>query len=659
MTTSALPPLSVALVGNPNSGKTTLFNRLTQRQAKVANYPGVTVEKIAGTLHTSSGRAVSVVDLPGAYSLTAHSPEEQIVCDTILGRVADTPPPQVLVAVVDASNLQRNLYLVEQLREMKVPLVVALNMIDIAERRGLKIMTAMLATGLGVRVFPMDAHTGRGVDALAAHLDTLDVSTDVEAAPPDPDPTLIPERYRRIEAVCAEAVEQPAHRTETRSERMDHVLTHRVLGPLIFLMSMALVFISIFFWAKPLMDLIDTAMGGVAWLAETALPAGVVRDLITGGVIAGVGNVVIFLPQIVILFLFLALLEDSGYMARAAFIMDRMMKGIGLSGRSFIPLLGSFACAVPGIMATRTVVSRRARLATILIAPLMSCSARLPVYTLVTAAFFPNPITAGLVVFSMYLLGIAAAVATAFLVKRVIFRSPDEPFLMELPPYRLPSLRNVLITVRGHAMDFLRRAGTVILALTIILWALMQFPALPAASAVEFDARRATLIEQRASGADVGDALARLAVEENSAALSHSAAGKLGHVIEPLVRPLGFDWKIGVGLIASFAAREVFVSTLGVVYRLDEDVALDEPLTVAEVMLADTWPDGRPIFTPLVGIGILVFFVLALQCGSTIAVVHRETHGWKWPLVQFLYMTTLAYLAALIIQQGGQLLGPG
>jgi ferrous iron transport protein B len=343
-------------------------------------------------------------------------------------------------------------------------------------------------------------------------------------------------------------------------------------------------------------------------------------------------------------------------MARAAFLMDRMKRSIGLSGRSFIPLLGSFACAIPGIMATRTIRSNQDRMTTIFVAPFMSCSARLPVYALVTAAFFPNPVRAGIVVFSMYMLGIAAAVLTAFLIKRVIYKSKPEPFLMELPPYRRPTLGSIWFMVKGRTKSFLQRAGTVILVITIALWVLMSFPKDPSIAA-QFDARRAAV--QTEGGANVDDRLAVLAVEENSAALQHSYAGRLGHVIEPVVKPLGFDWKIGVGLIASFAAREVLVSTMGVVYSIDAEVAGEDPLSVAEAMRLDTWPDGRPIFTPLVGISILVFFVLAMQCMSTLAVVYRETNGWKWPLIQLAYMTGLAYLASLVVYQVGSALGFG
>jgi ferrous iron transport protein B len=437
---------------------------------------------------------------------------------------------------------------------------------------------------------------------------------------------------------------------------------------------MALMFISIFWWATPLMDAVDAGFSLLSDLVEAVVPAGLARDLLTGGVIAGVGNVIIFLPQIVILFIFLALMEDSGYMARAAFIMDRMMKRIGLSGRSFIPLLGSFACAIPGIMATRTIANRKDRLATILVAPFMSCSARLPIYVLVTGAFFPVAWQAGLVVFAMYMLGILAAVGSAFLFKRVIFRGEPEPFVLELPPYRLPALRNVAWTVHQRAKSFLMRAGSTILAITVLLWVLMNFPRHPEIQAHYAELRAG--IGNRESGiGESGSALdsrssipdprspnadhVQLAVQERSELLRASYAGRIGHLIEPVVRPLGFDWKIGIGLVASFAAREVLVSTLGVIYSIDEDVAGDQPATVGEAMRADTWPDGRPIFTPLVGFSILVFFVLACQCMSTLAVVHRETNSLRWPLFMFTYMTSLAYLASFLVYQVGHLLGLG
>lgn len=648
--------LRIALAGNPNAGKTTLFNRLTRLRAKVGNYPGVTVERISGTLRTPSGRAIAVIDLPGTYSLTAHSPEEQVALDVLAGKVAGEPPPHIVVVVADASNLERNLYLVEQVREMGVPMAVALNMIDLAETRGMAIDAPVMSRMIGVPVFPMDARTGRGVDALVHWLETAAPEVPERVALPSPDPAAIPDRYRRIEALCAEVVSRPEVRPETRSDGIDRVLTHRVAGPVAFLALMVLVFISIFLWAEPLMGLVEAGVGLLAAGAASLLPAGGLRDLIVDGVIAGVGNVVVFVPQIAILFVFLALMEDSGYMARAAFIMDRMMRGAGLSGRSFIPLLGSFACAIPGIMATRTIPGQRDRLATILVAPFMSCSARLPIYVLVTGAFFPHPLTAGLVVFSMYLLGIAAAVGTAFLIKRVLFRSEPEPFLMELPPYRVPVLRNVVNTVWLRVKSFLWRAGTVILVISVVLWFLMTFPRSPEIAA-EFAARRAAAAA--GGGAEAEAALSRLALEENNATLRASYAGRLGHIIEPVVRPLGFGWKIGIGLIASFAAREVLVSTMGIVYSIDEGAAEDTPQTVSEAMRADTWPDGSPLFTPLVGVSILVFFVLALQCMSTIAVVRRETNSWKWPLIQFAYMTTLAYVASLIVYQGGRMLGWG
>jgi ferrous iron transport protein B len=649
--------LTVALAGNPNAGKTSLFNRLTRLRAKVGNYPGVTVEKVTGRLVTASGREVTLIDLPGAYSLSPHSPEEQVAQEVILGRIDGLAAPDLLIVVVDASNLERNLYLVEQMREMGLGLIVALNMIDVAEDRGVVISAEAMADTLGVPVVPMNARSGRGVDALRDVIDRMaPPAKGVAITLPDPSAERIAERYRRIEALCAEVVSGPEVRRDTRSDRIDRVLTHRVAGPVIFLSLMLLIFVSIFWWAAPAMELIESGVGLASAGVAATVPVGLVRELLVDGVIAGVGNVVVFLPQIAILFVFLAILEDSGYMARAAFIMDRMMRAIGLSGRSFIPLLGSFACAIPGVMATRTIPSPRDRLATILVAPLMSCSARLPIYALVTAAFFPHPLAAGLVVFSMYMLGLVAAVATAFLVKRVIFRAQAEPFLMELPPYRLPTLLNVWSMVSRRVMAFLRRAGTVILAATVVLWLLMNFPRHPEIGA-EFDARRAALMAQ---DGEVPDArLLQLAVDQNSAELRASFAGRMGRVIEPVVEPLGFDWKIGVGLVASFAAREVIVSTLGVVYSIGEDVAGDSPATVAEAMRADRWPDGRPLFTPLVGISILVFFVLSLQCVSTIAVVHRETNSWRWPLIQFGYMLTLAYLGALAVQQGGRMLGLG
>lgn len=655
------PPLVIALAGNPNAGKTTLFNRLTGGRAKVGNYPGVTVEKITGKFTTSGGRRVHAIDLPGTYSLSARSLEEQIALDVIHGNLDGMEAPQLIIVVVDSSNLERNLYLVEQLREIGAPIVVALNMIDVARQRGISISTDMMSAMLRVPVIPMSARSGEGVDALLDHIDSI---VDEPVRPElktleDGGVALITERYRRIEAVCAEAVSRPQESVETLSDRADMVLTHRIFGPLFFIGLMAFIFVSIFSWASPLMDLIDSGVGLLSSGVEALLPDGFFRALLTEGIIAGVGNVVIFLPQIAILFIFLAILDDSGYMSRAAFIMDRIMRKMGLSGQSFIPLLGSFACAVPGIMASRTIASRRDRMATIFVAPFMSCSARLPIYVMVTAAFFPRPLTAGLVILSMYLLGIVAAIITAFIVGRLFFKAGPEPFLMELPPYRMPTVRNVWFSVSTRCWDFLKRAGSIILIFTVILWVMMQFPKPPQETIAGYEAQRETLMARQEAGEHVDQELTAVILEENNAYLSHSIAGRLGHLIEPIVKPLGYDWKIGVGIIASFSAREVLVSTLGVIYSVGEDEALEEPLSVADAMKADTWPDGSPIFTPLVGISILVFFVLALQCMSTIAVAKREMGSWKWAALQFGYMTGLAYVAAMVVYQGGRLLGLG
>jgi len=684
----------VALAGNPNSGKTTLFNALTGLRQKVANYPGVTVDKKEGALRLD-GREIAVLDLPGAYSLAARSPDEAVARDILLGRRADTPPPDLVLAVVDASNLERNLYLALQIADLGVPVIVVLNMMDVAERHGLRVDPAALSRQIGLPVVPAVASRGRGLpelyrllregitappaprrdplppdaeealEALARALGTargLAVEAararaaallTVEDAPPEPEvaravdearrrfaalglePTdaLVEARYAWIarvrQQVVAAAVVGP-----TLTERVDRIVTHRVWGLLIFLALMALVFQAIMSWATVPMNSIDNAVSALKGLAQAHMPAGDLRDLLTDGVLSGVGGVLVFLPQITILFLFIGLLEDSGYMARAAFMMDRVMRGVGLHGRSFIPLLSSFACAIPGIMATRTIENRKDRLVTILVAPLMSCSARLPVYALMIAAFIPARRVWGiftlpaLTLLGLYVLGFLAAMAMAWLFKRTLLKAETPTFLMELPPYRKPSPRGVTVFAWLQARMFMRRAGTVILAISICLWALTTYPRLPHA--------------------------------DRGAQLRYSIAGRIGHGIEPAIRPLGFDWKIGIGLIGATAAREVFVSTLATVYSVgasDEEAAAQ---SLRDQIRNDVDPrTGRKVWSPLVGISLLVYFVLALQCMSTIAVVRRETNGWGWPLFQLVYLTALAYMGSLIVYQTGRFLGWG
>jgi ferrous iron transport protein B len=657
--------LRVALVGNPNTGKSTLFNALTGMRQKVGNFAGVTVERVEGHYRGPDGRRVAVLDLPGSYSLSAGSPDEEIALDVLLGRGRDEPRPDVVVVVIDAQNLERNLFLTSQIIELGLPVVVALNQVDAADGEGIRIDVVELIHELGVQVVPTVAKRGDGVEnlrracATAAEmplperkfqlpaaaaaalapveaqleqagfprsasemeaLRLLSVSTPeahlagvrglaealchareaLERAGIPPDRLEAELRYDWIAGVIERTVRRAARTARSVTDRIDAVALHRYFGPLIFLGIMALVFQSIFTWATPLMDGVE---GAVAWLGSTigsALPEGDLRSLLVDGVIAGVGSVLVFLPQIAILFLFIGFLEDSGYMARAAFLMDRLMRRVGLHGKSFIPMLSGYACAVPGIMATRTIENPKDRLATIMVVPLMSCSARLPIYTLLIGAFVPPIAIAGLfdlqglTMLAMYLLGTVSALLVAAVFKRTLLRGPMRPMILELPPYRLPSVRTLAISVAQRAKLFLRRAGTVILALSVVLWALATYPKVSVDAGASPEARQ----EQQ---------------------LEYSALGRVGHAIEPLVRPLGYDWKIGVSIAASFAAREVFVSTMGTIYGVgnaDEGTA-----ALRETLRAERNPaTGRLTYTPLVAVGLMVFYVYALMCMSTVAV---------------------------------------
>jgi ferrous iron transport protein B len=652
----------------------------------------VTVEKKTGRFFGSHGEAMELLDLPGSYSLQVRSPDEAVARDVLLGRQPDTPRPDAIICVVDASNLERNLYLVAQMLELQIPVVVALNMVDVAEKNGTSLDLMALREKLGVPVIPMvatkgvgfielrqalsrsplppppicaqmpivleretmalarklpvDAEVARGealllltlhdqaLDDLAHHdriviEDTRAAQARLRAAGIDPTSAPVEARYQWIGQVCAAALHRGgSHFGPSLSDRLDAWLTHRLWGWVAFLAMMTLMFFCIFTVAAYPMDWIDAGMGALAAWVGGLMPESDLRSLLTDGVIAGVGGVVIFLPQILILFFFLGILEDTGYMARAAFIMDRLMSKVGLHGKSFIPMLSSFACAIPGIMATRTIENRKDRLVTILVAPLMSCSARLPVYALMIAVLIPaaSALQKAGIMLSMYLLGIFAAFAMAWLFKKTLLRGETPMLLLEMPPYRMPSWKTILVRMWERGLLFLRRAGTVILALSILLWALATYPkpSDPATPASE--------------------------------AIAHSFAGQMGHAIEPLIAPLGYDWKIGIGLIASFAAREVFVGTMSIVYAVEsedeEDIA---PLR--DTMRSERHGDGPPVFTPLVCVGLMVFYVLAMQCISTVAIVRRETNSWRWPLFQIAYMTLLAWLGAFIVYQGGRLLG--
>ncbi len=643
----ALAQITIAFAGNPNAGKTTFFNALTGLRQKVANYPGVTVERKEGPWKISE-RSINVIDLPGLYSLDATSLDEQIASEIIRGVNDGAARPDAVVAIVDATNLERNLFLVTQLLELDIPVVVALTMMDVFESQQHSIDLLKLGRMLGTPVVAVHAKTGRGVEELATAVETaLSTKREPLLLPfPEGDVTssAIFARYAFISDVVQETVvhgDMPRHRL---SERIDSVLTNRFFGLVILVAILLLVFQTIFTWSSLPMDLLEQGFGSAAEVVRTQLPPGILADLIADGIIAGVGGVVVFLPQILLLFFFISILEDSGYMARAAFLLDKLMSRVGLHGKAFLPLFSSFACAIPGIMATRTIEDRRDRFATIMIAPFMSCSARLPVYTLMIATFFAGQSALGfisvgaLLMLAMYALGILVAIAAAFILKRTLLKAPPPPFLMELPPYRLPNLRNVVQNMITRAWLFLKRAGTVILAISIILWALTYFPR---AGVTEVTIDPAATVE--VSAAPEGEQLRQ------------SFAGRLGHLIEPIIEPLGFDWKIGVALIASFAAREVLVSTLSIIYNVGKED--EESQSLIEAVRSAKRDDGSPTWTPLTALTLMVFFVLAMQCMSTLAVVRRETNSWRWPVFMMAYMTALAYFAALLTYQGGRLLG--
>lgn len=665
-------PLRVALAGNPNCGKTTLFNALTGLNYKVANYPGVTVERKEGRA-TLGTRKATIIDLPGIYSLTGHSIDEVIASKALLGQLAGAPLPDIVVCVIDASNLERNLYLATQIIDLGFPVILALNMCDIADKRGIKIRKEILSRHLDVPVISLVANKQSGIQQLISSIHTLatsrrpssrrylwsedttllnsadalgavyakSISTglscdqqrffglsllsealqtsneeqrelakklkrELHDAGINPLTSEATERYRWINQVIRNAVVRENLETQLFSEKIDSIITHRIWGTLIFLGVMAFIFQSIFLWASLPMDLIDQ---GVSWFGSFVaelVPDGHFRSLLVDGIIAGVGGVLVFIPQIAILFFLLSLLEDSGYLSRAAFLMDRVMRRFGLQGRSFIPLLSSFACAIPGILSTRTIASFSDRMTTILVAPLMSCSARLPVYAVLIAAFIPETwygivSLQGLVLLSMYLLGILGAIVVSLLLKRTVFKGEPALFVMEMPPFRAPSIKLALTNAWDRVMLFMKSAGTVILACSVLLWFLASFP---------------------------------------EGEVKDSYAGRIGHAMEPAIKPLGYNWEIGVGILASLAAREVFVSSLATIYNLEgED---DE---AASMSLVSTLKDKRdrgevPLKSAL---SLMVFYVFACMCMSTVAAARRETGSWGWSAFMFAYMTALAY----------------
>jgi len=713
----------VVLVGNPNVGKTSVYNQLTGERAHIGNYPGITVEQRSGRLTLPEQGGVTVVDLPGTYSLSARSAEEQIALDALLG-FGGLPHPQVVVAVVDAGQLSRNLYLTLQLIELGLNVVVALNMLDEVPQNPPS--PSALASFLGVPVVVTDGRRGGGMvelkraiaralveprrghvlpsyppelvadaervaaalpdawratkerdralslwalssiepDDELAHiplpLRVRCAEVHAEAAPRDLDRELIASRYAVIdgalERLYAKVDRHPPKRAS--SERVDKILLHPVWGFAAFLGLMVVVFQALFSWSDPAIGLIEDGARLVSGLLTQALPAGILRDLLVQGVVGGVGNVIVFLPQILLLFLMIGLLEDSGYMARVAFLMDRVLRTLGLHGRAFVPMLSGFACAVPAILATRTMERQRDRLLTMLVIPLMTCSARLPVYTLIIATLFPPshlfgwlPVQ-GLLMVAMYVFAIVTTLLTALVLGRTAVKGRRVPLVLELPPYRLPSLKLTLRSMLERGQVFLKEAGTVILACTIALWALLAFPR-PDTSATGSPRDSSGEARPNAPHAPHGEAPSALEAEER---IRQSYGGRLGRAIEPIFAPLGFDWKIDVGIIGAFAAREVFISTLGLVYGVgDTD---DEALPLREKLKQET-VGGKPRYTPLVGLSLLVFFALSCQCMSTLAVVRRETRTWRWPAFLFAYMTFLAYTLSFLVYQGGRLLGFG
>jgi ferrous iron transport protein B len=657
--------LTVALGGNPNSGKTTLFNALTGLSQKVANYPGVTVEKKEGIWKTEYANHL-LVDLPGLYSINASSPDELVARDVLSGKVEGFGKPDCMVLVVDSTNLERNLYLVTQLQDYGIPIVVALTMNDLADKLGMVVNADVLSEGLQLRVVKVNASEGKGLEDLAeAVRQAVATKSDIpdtawrgrkdEGDPANSKTNEVFLRYAFIERITDNAKSLrdgfSALSPSDRSEKIDGVLTHKIYGPLVLLGVILLVFQMIFAGANVPMNLLDSGVLMFGDFVRDKLGSGLLVDLLVDGVIAGVGSIIVFLPQILTLFLFITILEETGYMARAAFISDRLMGSVGLHGKAFLPLISSFACAVPGIMAARTIENPRDRLATILIAPFMSCAARLPVYTLMIAAFFSDQTLWGflslgaLLMVGMYLLGVIAAVVTAFLLKKSFLKAPAPPLVLELPPYRMPNLRTMFQNIFSRTSQFVVEVGTVILAMSIVLWALAYFQ-VPGSDGnmAKSDAAKIEMIQE----------------QSQAVRLENSYAGYLGKTIEPVIEPLGFDWKIGIAIISSFAAREVFVSTMGIIYGVSDTVGDEEGINQGRIVgaiRAATRADGSPAWTPLTAVTLMVFFVLALQCMSTVAVVRKETNTWKWPVVMMVYMTGLAWVAAFATYQIGSLMG--
>lgn len=710
--------LRVALVGNPNTGKSTLFNALAGMNVRTGNYPGVTIEKKTGVCELETGK-ITLVDLPGTYSLAPRSPDELVAVEVLTDNVTQPGGVNLIVCVVNALLLQRNLFLVSQLLELGKPVVLALNMIDVAESRGMQIDINRLSEQLGVPVVATSAAKRTGIndlkESIAQQLNTNAQQHDrIRILPPEfyssvdrfrdslmatnnasesslPDHYLLermvldrggePEaqvirkfgpsaaaslatireeltqtlgnpidiecnaRYAWAKTKLESVFKNDSSPSSQATDRLDAILTHRVIGLVCFVLMMFLIFQSIYTFAAWPMDLIDAATTGITDAVCSVMEPGKLRSLITDGIIAGVGGVLIFLPQIALLFLFLALLEDCGYMARAAFLVDRVMTTFGLSGKSFLPMMSSFACAVPGVMASRVIENRRDRFATIMVAPLMSCSARLPVYLLLIAAFIPSTTyfagwvsLPAIVLMSMYLVGVVAAIPVAWILKKTLLRGEVAPFVLELPEYKIPSAKVVLSRVWAASKAFVIRAGTLIFAASILIWFAGFWPGDHTNQyrlEAELDAFQGPPEARQTLVADLN--------AESSRLLENSILGRTGHLIEPIVRPLGWDWKIGVGVLASFPAREVIIATLGTIYSLGGDA---EEAGLAGALQASTYDDGTPVYSVPVALSVMVFFALCAQCVSTLLVIRRETNSLFWPILSFSYMTLLAYFGA-------------
>jgi len=651
-------PRRLLLLGNPNTGKTTLFNRLCGMRAKTANFPGTTTDLRVGRLQLpqpeGGSETVDVVDLPGLYSLKLNLPESVVARNAVAG--AGGPPPAAVIVVADATNLSRHLMLVGEMAREAVPFVVALNMIDLAHRRGLSFDLEVMSRAIGAPVIPISARSGKGVDHLLAVLPAV-CNTPIHG---DPGPTRTRPELADLELWAENVVSESVggaravgNSSDTLLDRLDATFTHPIAGLVIFHLVMAGLFWAIFSFASLPMDLIEATFSNLGGILEAQMPAGAVRDLLVGGLLGGISGTVVFLPQICLLFFLITILEDTGYLARAAFVMDRLLCRFGLPGYAFVPLLSSHACAIPGILATRLIPDRHDRFATILVAPFMSCSARLPVYVLLTNFLFADqPLFAGIAFAACYLLGAIAAMGSAFLVRRTLLPGKSRPMVLELPTYKWPSLRVAFANALEQGWSFLRTVGTVILAICFVMWWLSAYPKVEAPPAAQaLSARAAEIATSAPSEA------ARLASESARLTLSHqqeaSFSGRLGRVVAPLFAPLGYDWRLTVGVLTAFAAREVFVSTLAVL--------VGAPQAAGEGILqrihAAQRDDGSPLLTPATAVSLLVFFVLAMQCLSTVVTVRRETKHWKWPLLQFFWMTGLAWIGAFVAYQGLRMAG--